>query len=65
VPATFYLHPWEVDPEQPRLPVPWLARLRHYTGLNRTVPRLERLLTEFRFTTIANRFVPSAPTPTP
>lgn len=52
VPGTFYLHPWELDPEQPRLQVPWLARVRHYGGLRRVVPRLERLLGEFRFTSI-------------
>ena len=53
VPATFYIHPWETDPAQPRLDVPWPTRLRHYGGLARTVPRLERLLAEFRFTSIA------------
>ncbi len=52
----FYIHPWEVDPDQPRLPVSALARLRHYTGLHRTLPRLERLLDEFRFTSVARRF---------
>jgi polysaccharide deacetylase family protein (PEP-CTERM system associated) len=54
VPATFYVHPWELDPLQPRLPLSWLARLRHYGGLRRTATRLERLLAEFRFTTIAD-----------
>lgn len=54
VPGVFYLHPWELDPEQPRLPVSVTARLRHYTGLRRTVPRLRRLLAEFRFTAIAD-----------
>jgi polysaccharide deacetylase family protein (PEP-CTERM system associated) len=54
VPGTFYIHPWEIDPEQPRLAVPWLTRLRHYGGLGRTLPRLERLLSEFRFTAIAD-----------
>ena len=52
-PATFYLHPWEVDPDQPRQPVPPLTRIRHYGGLHRTLPRLERLLREFRFGPIA------------
>jgi polysaccharide deacetylase family protein (PEP-CTERM system associated) len=52
VSGTFYVHPWEVDPEQPRLPVSWSARARHYGGLARTVPRLERLLGEFRFTSV-------------
>lgn len=53
VPATFYIHPWELDPEQPRLPVKWHTRVRHYGGLSRTLPRLERLLGEFRFTSAA------------
>ena len=52
VPGTFYIHPWEVDPAQPRLAVPWLTRVRHYGGLRRTTPRLRRLLTEFHFTTV-------------
>ena len=53
VPATFYVHPWEVDPDQPRLPASWPTRLRHYIGLGRTAARLERLLGEFRFTAVA------------
>ncbi len=52
VPGTFYVHPWEVDPDQPRLDVSWSARTRHYGGRARTVPRLERLLTEFRFNSV-------------
>jgi polysaccharide deacetylase family protein (PEP-CTERM system associated) len=53
VPGTFYIHPWEIDPGQPRLPVSWATRVRHYGGLHRTVGRLERLLEEFRFQPIA------------
>lgn len=49
VPATFYVHPWELDPDQPRLRVPAHVRLRHYGGLDRTEARLRRLLAEFRF----------------
>jgi polysaccharide deacetylase family protein (PEP-CTERM system associated) len=52
VPGTFYIHPWEVDPAQPRLDVSWLTRVRHYGGLRGTAQRLERLLTEFQFTAI-------------
>jgi polysaccharide deacetylase family protein (PEP-CTERM system associated) len=52
-PATFYIHPWELDPQQPRLRVPLHTRIRHYGGLSRTVPRLRRLLRDFRFQTIA------------
>jgi polysaccharide deacetylase family protein (PEP-CTERM system associated) len=55
-PATFYVHPWELDPEQPRLAVPWLTRLRHYRGLDRMQARVERLLGEFAFTSVARRF---------
>jgi len=51
-PGTFYIHPWEIDPGQPRLDVSWLTRLRHYGGLGRTAGRLERLLSEFQFTTV-------------
>jgi polysaccharide deacetylase family protein (PEP-CTERM system associated) len=48
-PAIFYLHPWEVDPDQPRLPAGWLGRLRHYRNLDKTEARLRRLLEDFRF----------------
>jgi polysaccharide deacetylase family protein (PEP-CTERM system associated) len=51
-PFTFYLHPWEVDPGQPRVRVGWLSRFRHYTNLDRCEPRLRRLLGEFRFGTM-------------
>jgi polysaccharide deacetylase family protein (PEP-CTERM system associated) len=56
VPGTFYIHPWEVDPGQPRFDVSLATRVRHYGGLQRTIPRLERLLSEFSFTSIAPRF---------
>jgi len=49
VPGTFYIHPWEIDPDQPELEAPLGARLKHYTGLERTAGRLRRLLSEFRF----------------
>lgn len=51
-PTVFYLHPWEIDPEQPRLPAPWLARYRHYHNLRETAGRLERLMREFSFGTM-------------
>lgn len=51
-PATFYIHPWEIDPQQPRLPVSNLTRLRHYRGLEGALGRIERLLGEFSFTTV-------------
>lgn len=54
--AMLYVHPWEVDPEQPRLPVPLVTRFRHYAGLRRTLPRLERLLARFDFTSVERRY---------
>jgi polysaccharide deacetylase family protein (PEP-CTERM system associated) len=51
-PATFYIHPWEIDPHQPRMPVSLLTRIRHYRGLSTTLARVERLLAEFRFDAI-------------
>jgi polysaccharide deacetylase family protein (PEP-CTERM system associated) len=51
-PAIFYLHPWELDPDQPRLRGSRFNRLRHYTNLHRTEPRLMRLMSEFRFATL-------------
>ena len=50
--AVFYLHPWEIDPEQPRLAAGWLGRFRHYRHLAETEGRLRRLLTDFAFGTI-------------
>ena len=53
-PGIFYIHPWDLDPDQPRFPVPLLTRIRHYGGLGRSADRIERLLTEFRFRPIAD-----------
>jgi polysaccharide deacetylase family protein (PEP-CTERM system associated) len=53
VAGTFYIHPWELDPNQPRIATSLGTRLRHYGGLRRTAPRLKRLLTEFHFQPIA------------
>ncbi|HUS18592.1 MAG TPA: XrtA system polysaccharide deacetylase [Terriglobales bacterium] len=47
--AMFYLHPWEIDPEQPRLPLGMKSRLRQYTNLRQTQSKLESLLSEFSF----------------
>jgi polysaccharide deacetylase family protein (PEP-CTERM system associated) len=45
----FYLHPWELDPQQPRKNVRITYRWRHYINLEKTEGRLERLLKEFKF----------------
>jgi polysaccharide deacetylase family protein (PEP-CTERM system associated) len=44
-----YLHPWEIDPEQPRLNGPWKSRLRQYWGLDSFELKLTRLLASYRF----------------
>jgi polysaccharide deacetylase family protein (PEP-CTERM system associated) len=51
-PVTFYTHPWELDPDQPRLQVGAATRVRHYRGLGRTAHRLERLVRDFRFDSV-------------
>jgi hypothetical protein len=49
----FYVHPWEVDPEQPRVEnAGALSRFRHYLNLDRCAERLDRLLSDFEFDTM-------------
>ncbi len=49
-PAVIYLHPWEFDPEQPRISkASLLSRFRHYLNLDKTESRLRTLLQEFQF----------------
>lgn len=56
-PAIMYLHPWEFDPDQPRVSnAPWLSRFRHYVNLDKTEPRLRALLQDFQFTTMHEVF---------
>ncbi|MGV6806344.1 MAG: XrtA system polysaccharide deacetylase, partial [bacterium] len=47
-PAVFYFHPWEIDPNQPRINgASAKARFRHYLNLRRMEPRLNELLDDF------------------
>jgi polysaccharide deacetylase family protein (PEP-CTERM system associated) len=55
IPGVFYIHPWEIDEDQPRMTVPWLTSVRHYRNISKVLPRMERLFAEFRFTSIAQR----------
>lgn len=48
-PAIVYFHPWEIDPEQPRLKLPLRSRLRHYTNLKGMKDRLTSLLQTYEF----------------
>ena len=64
-PFVLYLHPWELDPSQPRLNGKWKSKLRHYTGLAGMQGRLESLLGRGRFEPMQNlvtRLRNSAPT---
>lgn len=51
LPVIFYLHPWEIDPEQPRVESSLLSRFRHYNNLDKCYSRLSSLLDDFEFTT--------------
>ena len=51
MPFIFYLHPWEIDPDQPRIEARWFSRFRHYNNLSRSYHRMEKLLQDFEFTT--------------
>lgn len=55
-PGVVYVHPWELDPEQPDIPASITSRFRHYRNLDRTEPLLERLTDEFEFTSVRRRF---------
>jgi len=48
-PVMFYLHPWELDLNQPRPPMPWHLRFRHYVGVAREAAKLDDLLLRFSF----------------
>lgn len=48
-PAIVYLHPWEVDPEQPRIKGGLLSKFRHYVNLGKTEQTLKNLLSDFQF----------------
>jgi polysaccharide deacetylase family protein (PEP-CTERM system associated) len=53
-PYVFYIHPWEIDPDQPRPKgLPPVYRFRHYVGLRRCEDRFRTLLGDFRWTTMA------------
>ncbi len=51
-PACMYFHPWEMDPDQPRLSASTVSRIRTYAGLNTMRRKMKRLLTDFQFDTM-------------
>lgn len=59
--CVFYVHPWELDPDQPRIAGAELkSRVRHYMNLNKVEPRLTKLLRSFRWRRMDEIFLPIA-----
>lgn len=52
-PGLLYVHPWEIDPDQPRQAVGWRTRINHYHGLDRTWERLDALLAGHGFAPVS------------
>jgi len=62
----FYVHPWEYDPDQPRVRLPRIVpEWTHYLNLESTVDKTRRLLADFRFTTMAGAFADALTAPSP
>ena len=60
-PFMFYIHPWEIDNEQMRMPFASMStRFRHYVNLSKTYAKLEKLLGSFRFGTVSDVLVQAA-----
>ncbi|HRI39583.1 MAG TPA: DUF3473 domain-containing protein [Nitrospira sp.] len=57
-PLVMYFHPWEFDPQQPRMEGSWLSRFRHYRNLDKTEERVKRLLRDFAFAPICESVEP-------
>jgi hypothetical protein len=53
-----YLHPWEIDPDQPRMEGSVISKLRHYLNLKRTEQRLKYLLRDFAFAPVVDAIQP-------
>jgi hypothetical protein len=47
-----YVHPWEIDPDQPRISSSWRSRFRHYQNLATTENKIINLLSDFSFSTM-------------
>ena len=52
-PSVLYLHPWEIDPEQPRIQAGWKSSFRHYNNLSKTEAKLRYLLTGMNYGTMS------------
>jgi polysaccharide deacetylase family protein (PEP-CTERM system associated) len=59
-PAMVYLHPWELDPDQPRISASWLSKFRHYQNLHSTETKCQKLLTEYAWAPMEEVFCRAA-----
>lgn len=57
-PVMVYIHPRDLDPAQPRLPMPLKRRFKSYVNLDTTLPKIRRLLQDFRFGTVSESLGP-------
>ena len=64
-PVMFYMHPWELDPDQPRQKMSWPHCVRHYAGLEKQVDKLSGLLSRFSFGPACEVLQLSQPLPRP
>jgi polysaccharide deacetylase family protein (PEP-CTERM system associated) len=64
-PAVVYFHPWEIDPDQPRVDASRMSRFRHYTNLGCMENKLRKLLTNFSFAPIREVYAGSLSVPAP
>ena len=62
-PACMYFHPWELDPDQPRLARGWISRLRTYHGLRSMPGKLDQLLSDFPFGPLTAASAPATSVP--
>lgn len=56
-PAVIYLHPWELDPQQPRIKAGYISSFRHYINISKTEGKFRKLLEDFKFSAIGDIMV--------
>lgn len=64
-PLNVYIHPWEFDPDQPRIQASWKSKFRHYQNLKTTAPKISKMLQTFELTTmteVVQQYLPPAGT---
>lgn len=65
-PLNVYIHPWEFDPEQPRIQASMKSKFRHYQNLKTTAPKITQMLQTFDLTTmsrVVNEYLPGRALP--